>query len=653
MRSSLLFIALLINFPLVAQQKVLTLSTQPDWNRPLDISPYTSFYEVENADYLAIDEVNLKRFEPFNEKLNKRARGNRNPTDITWLRFSLKNDGVDTLQLLLNCNVHHSIRVFQDNRLIAQSGFLNGNFALASLTVAPGAQHTYSIEVVDIVVAVLPLVAELHTERTYLLGENKALQNVIPLTILMALWSGCFIFMAGYSAYRFYLNRDYVFLYYAVFSFSLFWVCMFALSSRLALHWIPYGFTFLLFPAYSLFISQITDLKHTNKVAWKVLQILMIVCAAQEIVAFADRYNGYRPIIPFVAYYDYQFASGLLVIIVCFVAVMRSSSPIKTYLICGILSMIFIGLLPIILNPYFSKEADEWEAIINYPFSFAFAGFAVENFCFALALAYRARLVEREKDDLQRGYSDTLERELAHQAVEIRNTTQQLQERTISELTASYEQRLLQMETSALRAQMNPHFIFNCLNSIKLYTLENDSVSAADYLTRFSRLIRLVLENSAAEKVPLQTELDTLQLYADMEAMRFKNKFSFSIRVHPNVDVEFIDIPPMLLQPYVENAIWHGLMHKGEHGSVEVIVNMHAPQLLQVEIIDDGIGRARAAEYKTKSATQKKSFGMKMNAERIALINQQSRNTLFVQVEDLVAANGDAAGTRVSVLIPV
>ena len=209
------------------------------------------------------------------------------------------------------------------------------------------------------------------------------------------------------------------------------------------------------------------------------------------------------------------------------------------------------------------------------------------------------------------------------------------------------------METAALRAQMNPHFIFNCLNSIKLYTLENDSVGAADYLTKFSRLIRLVLENSQAEKISLQVELETLQLYVDMEAMRFKNKFTFTIRMEDDIDPEYIDVPPLLIQPYVENAIWHGLMQKEGNGIVELFLELSDSQQLRIEITDDGIGRTKAAEYKTKSATRHKSFGMKVNSERIALMNQQAKNDTIVTIEDLVSADGQPAGTKVVIIIPV
>src|SRR4029078_181168 len=129
---------------------------------------------------------------------------------------------------------------------------------------------------------------------------------------------------------------------------------------------------------------------------------------------------------------------------------------------------------------------------------------------------------------------------------------------------AEFQRQLGDISLSALRSQMNPHFIFNCLNSIKLYTTQNDTVAASEYLTKFSRLIRLVLENSRNDRITLASELDALRLYMEMETMRFKEKLKYNIAFEKYVYLYYIEIPPLLLQPYVENAIWHVLMQKEE-----------------------------------------------------------------------------------------
>jgi tetratricopeptide (TPR) repeat protein len=215
-----------------------------------------------------------------------------------------------------------------------------------------------------------------------------------------------------------------------------------------------------------------------------------------------------------------------------------------------------------------------------------------------------------------------------------------------------FQQKLADVSMSALRSQMNPHFIFNCLNSIKLYTTQNDVIAASEYLTKFSKLIRLVLENSTNEHITLSSELAALELYIQMEAMRFKEKLSYDLVVDNNVEATYIEIPPLLLQPYVENAIWHGLMPKEDGGHINIRVGMQKNELLEINITDNGIGRAAAALTK-KMAGKHRSYGMKATTERIALINQVYKTGASVFVHDLLDEEGRAAGTQVTLQIPV
>ncbi len=198
---------------------------------------------------------------------------------------------------------------------------------------------------------------------------------------------------------------------------------------------------------------------------------------------------------------------------------------------------------------------------------------------------------------------------------------------------ATFQKKLSEMEMQALRAQMNPHFIFNCLNSINGFILENDPDAASDYLSKFSRLIRLILQNSNAPTVTLENELEALGLYLEMEALRFDNRFTFQIRVAAEVDAKYVEIPPLLIQPYVENAIWHGLLHKEGLGHITIGLEQ-AEDVLLCTIEDDGIGRKRAAELKSKSATKKKSLGMQITAQRLELINSLNEKETSVQIVD-------------------
>ncbi len=220
------------------------------------------------------------------------------------------------------------------------------------------------------------------------------------------------------------------------------------------------------------------------------------------------------------------------------------------------------------------------------------------------------------------------------------------------EIKTEFNRRISEVEMKALRSQMNPHFLFNCLNSINRYIVKSDPETASGYLTKFSRLIRLILQNSKSATIPLIQELEALTLYIEMEELRFENKFDYQIQIGDQVEADYIEVPPMMIQPYVENAIWHGLMHKTEKGSLLIDIQREEQTLICV-VEDNGIGRKKAGELKTKSATKNKSLGMKITSDRLAIINNLHHKRSVVQVEDLVDETGLPMGTRVTLKIPV
>jgi tetratricopeptide (TPR) repeat protein len=217
---------------------------------------------------------------------------------------------------------------------------------------------------------------------------------------------------------------------------------------------------------------------------------------------------------------------------------------------------------------------------------------------------------------------------------------------------AELQQQAAELKMQTLRSQMNPHFIFNSLNSINRFILENNKPDSSRYLTKFSRLIRMILQNSQSSFISLKSELESLELYLDMEAMRFDNYFTYKIIVSPELNISRLKLPPLIIQPYVENAVWHGLMHKEEKGELEIEVTQKENCLL-IKIRDNGIGREHAARIASKSATKHKSLGLLITADRITMIHNDNGNESAVNINDLVHADGSAAGTEVQIKIPV
>jgi hypothetical protein len=216
---------------------------------------------------------------------------------------------------------------------------------------------------------------------------------------------------------------------------------------------------------------------------------------------------------------------------------------------------------------------------------------------------------------------------------------------------AELQRQAMELEMQALRAQMNPHFIFNSLNSINMFILENNKLQASEYLSKFSRLVRLILQNSQDAFIPLERELEALQLYLELESLRFDKKFEYKITVADSVDTTMLKVPPLIIQPYAENAIWHGLMHKKEKGHLEIELYQEE-EILFCKITDDGIGRNKASELKSKSGLKHKSMGIKITEDRIAAIKMNATANP-VEIKDLVYADGTAAGTEVVLKIPV
>jgi two-component system LytT family sensor kinase len=206
------------------------------------------------------------------------------------------------------------------------------------------------------------------------------------------------------------------------------------------------------------------------------------------------------------------------------------------------------------------------------------------------------------------------------------------------------QNQLIQMKLEALRSQMNPHFIFNALNSINRYIIRNNKETASEYLIKFSKLIRSILENSKLKVIPLEKEIEAIQLYVDLELLRFDDKFDFVVRIDESINKEASQIPPLILQPFVENAIWHGLMKKKGRGQITIDITAKNSDVLSVAIEDNGVGRVFANEQNTGLHEKGKSFGMQITADRINAINKKENN---IKIVDLYDSEQKAAGTRV------
>jgi len=215
-----------------------------------------------------------------------------------------------------------------------------------------------------------------------------------------------------------------------------------------------------------------------------------------------------------------------------------------------------------------------------------------------------------------------------------------------------WKANLIRVEQDALLAQMNPHFIFNSLNSVQRYILANDKESAHNYLQKFASMMRKVLENSSQSTITLSEEIATLELYMQLESLRFDNGFDYEITVQDE-DIWQFEIPTMLLHTFVENAVWHGLMNKEGRGVINLRFSKINKKLILCEIEDNGIGRKKAEEYKSKDRVRHRSKGTEIAKKRIELLNLKVRQKISCETVDLEKNNTLQTGTLVRLEIPV
>jgi tetratricopeptide (TPR) repeat protein len=212
--------------------------------------------------------------------------------------------------------------------------------------------------------------------------------------------------------------------------------------------------------------------------------------------------------------------------------------------------------------------------------------------------------------------------------------------------------KISELTQANLRQQMNPHFIFNTLNSIQYFMYQHDKLATNDYLTKFSNLMRKVLDNSQHTSISLHDELDALKLYLELESMRFKDKFDFSITVDEDIDPFLYKVPAMLIQPYVENSICHGLMPLVHKGYVAINIKMDTDCII-CTIEDNGIGRDAGVERKRSKKDGYNSLGTQITNSRLDLVNSLYGTSLKTTYTDLKNEKGEAAGTHVEIQIPI
>ena len=281
------------------------------------------------------------------------------------------------------------------------------------------------------------------------------------------------------------------------------------------------------------------------------------------------------------------------------------------------------------------------------PMALFYIGVIAEATAFAIGLGFRLQNVYTEKLQFQKDLNEAqikLQERLEEKIkVQKKENVQLLRLKEKQEL----ETQLAQLQNKVLRSQMNSHFIFNVLNSIKAFIIDNNSKDAVIYLNKFSKFIRKVLDSNFYEENTLEEELKTIKLYLDIENMRFHNKFTYEINVDEDIDLNAIRFPALLMQPFVENAIWHGLMPTKKE-KILIINVKKGVNSITISVDDNGIGYQNSLTQK-RTNEDHKSFGLSIVKDRIIEFNQRNKEQIHTHIFDKNTFH--LQGTRVEIVL--
>ncbi len=287
------------------------------------------------------------------------------------------------------------------------------------------------------------------------------------------------------------------------------------------------------------------------------------------------------------------------------------------------------------------------------PFALFYIGVYIEQFVFAFGLAYKVKqmnhsLLEksRENQHIKEIQNQVLEKKLKEKEVEIMTITSKAEKERLLSLKSKFEDEIHRLHLVSLQSQMNPHFIFNALNSIKVFLIENDKQQGIHYLNKFSKLIRIILENIRVDTISLYEELAILKLYVDIENIRLEEKINLNIINPENIPIKYILIPPMILQPFIENAIWHGLMLKEGEKWIDLLF-LKKGNATVLKIRDNGKGRYSRKPQAERKLFKKKSLGLKITQERLTHFNQKRNLDYNFKIHDLRNEKGEPSGTEI------
>ncbi len=426
---------------------------------------------------------------------------------------------------------------------------------------------------------------------------------------------GAILILFIYHMVTYFLNRKRHYLFYSLYLLSFF---LFFLKDTLPTtnqsiyRYINFSIQFL---GYAAYIAFARNLLNTKKYIpeWDKLLILQIKVFFAIAAVFIYTQIGLG--------YGYQ--QKLLIVvapiatvftILTYIVLTKIKGKVTIFFIIGSFTHLLLANISIV-GP-FALGSEFFTSRGVEPMFFTYLGVIIETTMFAMIIAYKNRMFEKERDEIQ-------------------------------EVLAVKTKQMSDLKMTVLQTKMDPHFLYNSLNSINNFVLQNNPEKASDYITKFSRLIREVLRNSSRLTIPLSDDLHTLGLYVKLEQMRMIGGLNYIVTIDDTIDLNKIQVPPLFMQPYIENAIWHGFINKKSNKEINLIIS-DEDDYVKCEILDNGIGIDRSKSIVKKTGKSNTSFGLKASEDRIKLLYENKN--VYVIIKDI--SEGTATGTKVTIKFP-
>jgi two-component system LytT family sensor kinase len=676
---------LLAASPLHAQDDTIVLGdSEPILNS--NISSYCRV-QIDSAQDLSILRVTRQLF--ADQRLfHEGAWENRKPHTY-WIRFTIRNQGSADYDLYFFTGYHDFMYFFGPSsdttyRLLQTAGLMLGRGGRSRwdqyafpLPVPATSTRTFYLRITDKYYVENPLEPMLLNQSG--LNDYKLQQIWLsqPSVLLIILLMGMLVVMFCYMAVSYRQSPEKSYLYYGLlilglmFFYSLrlesypYQISFFGYFPMLKYFWDTSALLFCLYLIYVLFARAFLNLKEMFPMLDKALAVSAWIFGglviADLILLFEGQYYASN-----ILYVTVYFATIIPFIVLFFILSRRNDNPLIQFFLAGSICLFLAQLVTHSFTVLNELGVTHLPPTLSPEYSLL-VGIVTELLFFAIGLNYKNKLVHirnahaqerligelNKNKTLQIRLNEELELQVREQTFEILKKNKELEQQRQVQLETDYNRRLTEIELRAIRSQINPHFIFNCMNSIQLFVMQRDFDSAQKYLTDFSLLIRKTLDMSKLNFVSLTDEVNYLNTYLSLEKMRFESRMDYEVYVDPDLIPSEAEVPSMLLQPYVENAVKHGINNQINGKGKLVLSFYQKDEDLICTIEDNGIGIRRSMEQKQDPAGRMHiSTGMELSSNRAELLNKMFNTAIRIEVIDKEEMTPAESGTLVKITIP-